>query len=477
MGLFRELRSSLENPQTPLSYPAEWLLDIFNGGRTDSGIRVSEMTALQVADVNACCRVLGDAVGSLPVYVKEREITDEGRVKNRVAHEHYLYDILASSPNPEMTSFTLRKTAQIHALLWGNAYVEIQRDASYRVVALWPRNPARCRPRRASARFRVGPDYVEAGELYYTTTEGIEFTDLNPEAPEQAEGPERSIIKENMVHVPGLALDGRLGQSTVWLARQVIGLALATEKFGAKFFGNGARPSGILTYPGKLKQEDREQLKKSWQEAQGGENAGRVAVLENQMTWTETSTKPNDGQFLETRQFQRGQLCAVFGVPPHMIGDTEHQNRANTEQIGIEFVTFTLNPWLKSWEQQWQMKLFPSVGRSANKYFATFDTSTMTMPDAASRKAFNDSGKQWGWLSTNDIREREGLNPVDDPDADALWMPVNMQKLGADVSPEDLAARALRHQLALPQATLSPEEIKKLVADEVANTARQLVEA
>ncbi len=446
MGLFRELRTSLENPQTPLSFPAEWLLDIFNGGSTDSGIRVSEMTALEVADVSACVRVLSDAVGGMPLHVKEREITAEGRVKNSIAHDHNLYDMLAFSPNPEMTAFVLKKTAQIHALLWGNGYVEIQRDSAYRVVGMWPRNPARCRPRRASARFMVGGDFVEAGELYYSTTEGIEFTDINPESPQDVQGPERPIIKENMLHVPGLTLDGRLGQSTIWLSRQVIGLALATEKFGAKFFGNGARPGGILTYPGKLSQEQRDKMRQSWQESQGGENQGRPAVLENQMTWQAISTNPNDGQFLETRQFQRGQICAVFGVPPHMIGDTKSQNRANTEQIGIEFVTFTLNPWLKSWEQQLQMKLFPSVGRTANKFFAVFDTAAMTMPDAASRKAFNDSGKQWGWLSTNDVREREGLNPVDDPDADALWMPVNMQKLGADApDANDLAARSLRH--------------------------------
>lgn len=430
LAAYREFRSSLENPQTPLSYPAEWLLDIFNGGRTDSGIRVSELTALQTTTVFACVQTIASAVGGLDLNVFERLITGD-RTGKRIAYDHDLFDLLDTEPNPEMTSFTFRKTLQAHALLWGNFYAEIQRDKGNRIVAIWPRNPSRTKPRRASAKVLVAGEVVQPGELFYATTEGASDVDFDPEGKHDA-GIERLISAKDMLHVPGLSLDGRLGQDVIWLSRQAVGLALATEKFGAKFFGNGARPGGVITYPGTLTQEQREALKRSWTEAQGGENAHRTALLDNGMTFTATAVTPNEGQFLETRKFQRVEICSVFGVPPHMIGDTDKTNRANTEQVGLEFVNFCLWPWLKSWQQELKRKLFPRVGRNSNRYFAMFDTAPLTMPDAASRMAFNNAGKQWGWLSTNDVRQREHLNPLDDPDADALWMPLNMQKLGAD---------------------------------------------
>src|SRR5579862_4770182 len=155
MGFIQEFRTSLENPQTPLSYPQEWLLDIFNGGRTDSGIRVSEMTALQVTTVWACVNLISSAVGYLDLEVKEKTRAEDGRNSFRTADEHSLYDLLETTPNPEMSAYTLRKTTQAHALLWGNLYIELQRDASSRIIAMWPRNPARIRPHRASEQFLV----------------------------------------------------------------------------------------------------------------------------------------------------------------------------------------------------------------------------------------------------------------------------------------------------------------------------------
>lgn len=438
MGLVSEFRTSLENPQTPLSYPAEWLLDIFNGGRTDSGIRVSELTALQVTTVFACVQLISGAMGFLDLHVYERTINQDGRAARRIAYEHELFDMLEHEPNPEMSSFTLRKTAQAHALLWGNLYIEIQRDHSGHVVALWPRNPARIRAYRATAKRLVTTSdgiktVVPTGGMVYLTTEGMETASVDPESADHAnEGPERAIVPDDIIHVPGLSLDGRVGQSVIQLARQAVGLALATEKFGAKFFGNGARPLGVLEYGGTMTPEAREVLKRSWSESQGGENAQKPAVLEGGLKWTETSTKPNEGQFRETREFQVTEVCRIFGVPPHMIGETQKQNRANTEQIGLEFVTFTLNPHLKAWQQEIKRKLFPrpATGRSANRHFsAMFDTRPLTMPDAESLRNFCASGKQWGYLSTNMILEILRMNPIDDPSADALWMPINMQDM------------------------------------------------
>jgi HK97 family phage portal protein len=385
------------------------------------------MTALQVSTVFACVQLISGAMGFLDLNVYERILYSDKRAGKRIAYEHDLFDILENEPNDEMSSFSFRKTLQAHALLWGNCYAEIQRDNANRIVALWPRNPARIRPYRLTDPMTIKGESVPRGGLIYKSTEGMETASVDPAAAPYNDGPERSILKEDMIHIPGLALDGRVGQSVTNLARQAMGLALATEKFGAKFFGNGARPYGVLQHPAALKPAALENLKRSIQEALGGENVQRPFVLEEGMKWQETSTKPNEGQFLETRQFQKSEICSIFLVPPHMIGDTEKTNRANTEQIGIEFVTFTLSPWLKAWKQELKRKLFPKVGRSANKFFANFDTSPLVMPDAESRRNFYNSGKQWGWLSTNAILEREHMNPIDKPWADGYWMPINMQ--------------------------------------------------
>jgi HK97 family phage portal protein len=450
-----ETRSSLENPQTPLSYPAEWLLDAFNGGRTDSGVRVSEMTSLQVSTVFACVQLIASTIGSLPLHVFELVIAKDKRTGKRIAPDHQAYELLRWQPNPEMTAFTFRKCLQAHALLWGNCYAEIQRDAANRPVGLWPRNPARTRP------------YRSAGELVYRTTEGMdEQTDVAGAPPN---APERTIDADDMLHLPGLTLDGRLGQSVIHLARQAIGLSLATEKYGAKYFGNGARPGGVLTHPGKLKGEARENLKKSWMEAQGGENAHRVAVLEEGMKFEASASENEAAQFLETRQFQKSEICSIFSVPPHMIGETDKTNRANTEQIALEFLTFTIGPWIESWEQEARRKLFPGVGRSAGKFFPKFEIRRLMMPDAESRRNFYASGKQWGYLSTNDIHEFEDLNPVDDPAADAYWMPVNMQEMGKPPKPQPPADES--------QAQDLPEEQNDLadrLADHLLTSYRRL---
>lgn len=441
MPLVAQFRSSLENPQTPLSYPAEWLLDIFNGGRTDSGLRVSEMTALQVTTVFACVQLISSAIGFLPFHVYEMVLAKDKRPAKRLAFEHDLYDLIRYEPNPEMTSFTFRKTLQAHALLWGNLYAEIQRDGGNRPVAVWPRNPARCRPYRVGRPTRLSSGEVaQAGELVYKTTEGTEDLQLNPEDGSYRPAGERMIAAADMIHIPGLALDGRVGQSAIQLARQAVGLSLATEKFGAKFFGNGAHVGGVLTHPGKLTPEAREQARRSWQEAQGGENHLRTALLEQGITFNPTSIKPDEAQFLETRKLQVSETCRIFGVPPHMVGETEKSNRANTEQIGLEFVTFSLNPWLEAWQQEGKRKFFPrpsGAGRPAKKFILKFETRPLTMPDAESLGKFLTIVKQWGYGSTNDGREWLDWNPIDEPWADQCWIPVNMTAVGDEPDPTE----------------------------------------
>ena len=424
-----EYRSSLENPSTPLSYPAEWLLDIFNGGRTDSGIRVSEMTALQVGTVLACVSLVSNGVAGLPLNVYERIITANRQAK-KMAHDHPLFDILGNEPNAEMTRMTFIKTLMVHGLLWGNQYAEIQRDNGNNIIGIWPRNPSKTRPIRTLQPIKIEGDVLPAGTLIYETTESL----MDNEPPSATDNPDnltlgrrRLVLAEDMLHVPGLSLDGRLGQGTVYLSRQIIGLSLATEKYAAKFFGNGARPAGILEYPAKMDDVAIENLRRSWSEAHGGENSHKTAVLDSGVKFTKIGSTPEEGQMLETRAYQRNEVAAIFHVPPHMIGDLDKTARSNVEQCSIEFVLYCLGPWVEAWEQEFRRKLFPKVGRVRNAYFAKFDTRRLMYPDAESRGGFYTSGKQNGYLSANDIRELEDLNPIDPKDGgDVYTVQVNM---------------------------------------------------
>lgn len=465
-----EQRTSLENPQTPLSFPAEWLLDIFNGGRTDSGIRVSEMTALQVGTVFACVNVISDGVSSLPLHVYQRTVAGN-RVGKTIAVDNPLYDLLHTEPNPEMTSAVFFKTLMVHDLLWGNSYAELERNGAGQTINIWPRNPARTRPIRLLQSLNYGGDLLPPGTLLYETTDAIMDSSSmtvaeNPDT--QNIGKRRLILAENMLHVPGLTLDGRLGQSTVWLARQAFGLALATEKYGAKFFGNGARPAGILTLPNKLEEKAIDTLRRSWAEAHGGENQFKVAVLEQGVKYEKIAATPEEGQMLETRKYEREEICAIFGVPAHMVAAGDKSGKSNVEQSSIEFVLYCLHPWLHRLEQEMERKLFSKLGRSAGVYFAKFDTRKLMYPDAAARSAFYSSGKQWGFLNTNMILELEDMNPIDPKVGEVFWMPINMQD-AAD--PQKLGAQS-QAKIDTKKATDVAEHAAQMQQETAAATAK-----
>lgn len=456
-----ERRTSLENPQTPLSFPAEWLLDIFNGGRTDSGIRVSEMTALQVSDVFACVDIISSAIASQPLNVYERlEVGDKvKRHAKRMATDHPLFDLLRYCPNSEMTTFTFVKTLQAHMLLWGNGYAEIQRDDGGRVVALWPRNPSATRPRRTT----------NTGDLFYVTYDGMEG-DIRPDGDQEFTGhPERAIKSRDMVHIPGLSIDGRMGRDVIQDARQLVGLYLAVEKHAAKFFGNGAIPGGVLTHPAKLKAEAAAALKRSWAEAQGGENTHRVAVLEEGLQYTKIGATPSEAQMIDARKTLRGEVAALFHVPVTMLGETG-ASRANAEQVALEFVNYTLAPWVSAWEHELKRKLFQpaSMGRNAGRvYFARIDTRALTIPDAKSKQEYYSAGKQWGFLSTNDIRDFESLNPVEDGGGDDYWMPVNMAVAGETGShqPSAISDQQSLGENETPEPKQQPQESVSIRAE------------
>ena len=324
-NLFKALFHSRDKPQNSLNGSRY----SFFFGPTTSGKTVNEHTAMQMTAVYSCVRILSEAVASLPLHVYR--YNDSGGKEKDLKHP--LYRLLHDEPNPEMTSFVFRETLMSHLLLWGNAYAQIIRNAKGAVIALYPLIPN-----------KMTVDRDSSGKLYYLYQKGSEDT------PTLGSNSQVYLSPHDVLHIPGLGFDGVIGYSPIAMARNAIGLAIATEEYGAKFFANGAAPGGVLEHPGTLK--DPQRIKDSWNAAyQGSSNSHRVAVLEEGMKYHAIGISPEQAQFLETRKFQINEIARIFRVPPHMLADLEKSSFSNIEHQGLEFVKYSLDPWVVRWEQ------------------------------------------------------------------------------------------------------------------------------
>ncbi|MCC8044872.1 MAG: phage portal protein [Clostridiales bacterium] len=399
MGILSGLFRSRDKP-TDSTAGSAWR---FYFGNSSSNKLVSERSAMQVAAVYACVRVLAEAVAQLPLHLYR--YTGEGSKEK--AADHPLYFLLHDEPNPEMSSFVFRETLMTHILLWGNAYAQIIRNGKGEVVALYPLMPNRMRV-----------DRDEHGRLYY------EYTLSDDDAPQI----KKTILKPSEVlHIPGLGYDGLVGYSPIAVAKNAVGLTIATEEYGAKFFANGATPGGILEYPGTVKDPDK--VREAWNKGFGGSsNSNKVAVLEEGMKYTPISINPDEAQFLDTRKFQIDEIARIFRVPPHLIGDLEHSTFSNIEQQSLEFVTYSLQPWLVRWEQGIHRVLLNENERK--DYFVKFNVDGLLRGDYQSRMNGYATARQNGWMSANDIRELENLDRIPEKDGGDLYLiNGNMTKL------------------------------------------------
>ena len=393
MGIFSWLLRSRDKPTNSYHFSG-WP---FVFGKSAAGAKVNEFTAMQTTAVYACVRILAESIAGLPLHLYEYR----GNGKERVPG-HPLYFLLHDSPNPEMTSFIFRETAMIHLLLWGNSYAQILRDGRGRVMGLYPLLPNR---------MSVGRD--ESGEIVYTYTP---MSESNPHLKGQRQ---ITLRREDVLHIPGLGFDGLVGYSPIAMAKNAIGIALATEEYGAAFFKNGARPGGVLEHPGVLK--DPSKLRESWHAVYGGTmNTGRIAVLEEGVKYQQIAIPPEEAQFLETRKFQIDEIARLYRVPPHMIGDLEKSSFNNIEQQSLEFVKYTLNPWVVRWEQSLQKTLLTDKERK--EYFIRFKVDGLLRGDYKSRMEGYAIGRQNGWLSANDIRSLEDLNPIEGDEGGDLYL-------------------------------------------------------
>ncbi|MFO7537608.1 MAG: phage portal protein [Chloroflexota bacterium] len=375
-----------------LEMPAAWERWLGNMDAA-SGVTVTEYNALQYAAVFGAVRILAESCAVLPLLTYRR-LDRRGRER---ASDFYLYDILAKNPNPEMTAYEFRETLTGHLATWGNGYAEIEWGNDGRVRGLWPLRPDRMRVQRIN------------GELVYRFSLGT--------------GEPKLLSSMRVLHLRGLGFDGLVGYSPIALQRQMLGLGMAAEEFGARFFGNDARPGGVLEHPGELSPNAHKNLLTSWESRhQGLSKQHRIGILEEGMSYKQIGIPPGDAQFLETRRFQKEEVAAWYRIPPHMMGLMERATHNNVEHMSIEFVKFTLLPWLTRWEQRVEKQLLLPSERG--RHFVEFLVDGLLRGDVESRSQAYAVGRQWGWWSANDVRQMENQGPVEG--GDVYLVPLNM---------------------------------------------------
>ena len=393
MSIFSGLFRSRDKPQNRTAGSAY----TFFAGSSTAGKSVTERSAMQMTAVYACVRILSEAIAGLPLHLYR--YADKGSKEK--ALDHPLYLLLHDEPNPEMSSFVFRETLMTHLLLWGNAYAQIIRNGKGEVIALYPLMPN-----------KMTVDRDQNGKLYYSYLHSSEEADT-------MKGSMVILQPQDVLHIPGLGFDGLVGYSPIAMAKNAIGLAIATEEYGAKFFANGAAPSGVLEHPGTIK--DPARVREAWQSQFGGsQNSGKVAVLEEGMKYTPISISPEQAQFLETRKFQINEIARIFRVPPHMLADLEKSSFSNIEQQSLEFVKYTLDPWVVRWEQSLARTLFNPDEKK--EYFFKFNVDGLLRGDYASRMTGYATARQNGWMSANDIRELENLDLIPAEEGGDLYL-------------------------------------------------------
>jgi HK97 family phage portal protein len=353
--------------------PSERLITALGGSVTDAGVTVNGNNITTLSAVWRAVNIISGTLAALPL--KLYKATGDNRES---LHDNKL-QLLIKNPNRLMTDFIFRETTQAQLMLWGNAYAVIQRNEKGEPIELLP----------------IHPDDVMVekfeGQLRYNVT--IDNRTIR-------------ILQPDMIHVPGLGFDGLKGKSVIHTARESMGLTLAAQNFGAKFFSNGANMDGVLEVPGTLTDDVYDRLRSSWNEKyKGVKNAHETAILEGGMKYNRISIPPEDAQFLQTRQFQVAEIARWFGVQPHLLMDLDRATNNNIEHQGMEFVTFTLQPWVKRWEAELNRKLLNKEKRS-DHYFE-YNLNGLLRGDSKARAEYYRGLYSIGAMTPNEIRKLE----------------------------------------------------------------------
>ena len=387
--------ASPENPATPLSNPDRWLLNSF-GGSSAAGVVVNERTAMASSAVFACVQLNAGMVASLPLKIYQDKPDGSGR---SVAKSHPLYFVLHDEPNTYMTSYAWRELVMVNCQLNGNHYSIIDRNGAGRAVGLSPVQPHMVRP------------YMDRGRIVYEvrTADGYILVD-----------------QEDMLHIPGLGFDGVQGMSVIGtVGSNPIGTALALEKYVGALHRNSARPSGVLEVPSRISKEGLDALKGAFNSANSGaENGGKTLFIDAGTKWTPMSITPADMETLDSRRYQTTDICRIFGVPPHMIGETDKATSwgSGIEQMTLGYLRFGLEKWLSRIEHELQRKLF-----SGTRFYAEFDREAVLAMDARTQAEVFASNIQNGLLMPNEARRK--MNRPDVDGGDQLFIASNLAPL------------------------------------------------
>ncbi|WP_064577188.1 phage portal protein [Cupriavidus gilardii] len=403
MSLFQRLGAAAHAFRAPLAAsaaagdmpvsgtaPAEpWLMRVFGGGKSRSGQYVSPESALRVSAVYAATRIIAESMASLPISVYQRK----GGKRSPVT-QHNLVGLLHDAPNPNNTAFEFVEMGQAHLSLRGNAYSFIEGNGKGEIEGLYPQHPDKVTVR-------------------YDKTSNVFVYDIDGE---------RDIPARQVLHIRGFSLDGLVGLNPIALARETIGLALSAEELGNEAFAEGFVPPVVLEVPEKQGKDQRDTFRKQWVELSRDRRAGPPVVSGGVKLHT-LRVSMADLQFLESRRFSIGEIARLFRVPPHMLADLEKATFSNIEHLSLEFVKFTLAPWIKRWEQRMNLTLFSGLEREKGLY-VKFNVDALLRGDIKSRFEAYQIGLGNRILNANDCREMEERDGYEG--GDEFWAPLNM---------------------------------------------------
>jgi HK97 family phage portal protein len=447
MALIEKLLNWQPGTLSPKAESNPWISPAFWGLDSASGPAVGPDTALKISTVYACMGLLSETIASLPLVVFRYIENEEGRER---ARNHPLYPILHDQPNETQTAFDFTQMMQAHALMRGSGYAKMVAGPRGFVDQLIPLHPNNVRKEK-----------LTNGRIRYQVTED--------------DGRVKAYNNEDIFEVGGLTLDGWNTVSVITYARDSLGLNLAAERYGSRFFRNDSRPGGVLKTDTTLKGDAAKRIKAEWETLHAGGNQHRVAVLEQGLEWQQIGISPEEAQFLGTREFQAEDVTRWFRVPPHMVGLTSKATSwgSGIEEMNIGFLTYTLRPWLTRWTQAIKRDLI----LAPQTYFADFIVEGLLRGDIETRYNAYAVGRQWGWLSVNEIRQRENLNPV--AGGDQFLTPLNMSPAGAGGQGSRGAggnsfssAPPLPHSPAVHYRLLAEESAARLVRKEIAAIGR-----
>lgn len=344
-----------------------------------AGIHVNEKKAMQFIAFFSCVRVISESIAVLPLK------TYKDSENKELAKDHPVYKLLKRKPNSRMTTYTLKQITGYHLTTWGNAYWYIEFDERLKLKEIIPLLPNKTKPILSNS-----------GDIIYQT---------------EVDGKPLNLRSDQVCHFKGPSIDGVIGLSLLSLLKETIGLGLAANEYGARFFGQGTHIGGVLESPNKLSDDAYERLKKDIEKNGGITNSHKLKILEEGLTFKRLGLPPGDSQFLETRKFQTEEIARFFRVPPHKIGDLSKTSYNSIEQQDIEFFKDTLTPYLTMMEQELNSKIF--IYKDEDLYFVEHDINAILRGDVKTRYEAYAIGRQWGWLSANDIRKKENEPPID----------------------------------------------------------------